>query len=72
MTDAALRAALSRDCLAASVAIGLVIEGLRQRIEPSALADTEYADLHRAFAANHRAAARLARVAAVLRQGGKP
>jgi hypothetical protein len=71
MTNAEIRADLSQSMLGASISLGLLVDGLRGRIEPAAFAGIEIVDLHRAFAAVHDAAEQLGRVALSIREQGR-
>jgi hypothetical protein len=46
MTNSEIRADVAQGLLGASIALGLIIDGLRGRVEPDALSDGEHAALH--------------------------
>ena len=69
MTNQEIRNDLARSLLGASIAVGLMTEAIRQRVEPSIFSAKENALLHEAFAQVHRIGEALARCGAVIREG---
>jgi len=71
MTNAEISADLSQSVLGASIALGLLVDGLQGRIEPAAFTDAEMSELHRVFAAVFSTGEQMARFALEIR-GQRP
>jgi hypothetical protein len=67
MTDGELRRKFSTDLLAASIGLGLMLEGLQGRLEPSVLSDRERAAFHDAVGDLSTAGEKMAALALELR-----
>ena len=71
MTDDELRRRLGQQVYGTSVALGLLVEGLRGQVEPRTLTDDEHAMLNKTVDLIHRAGAALGNFAVWLREHEK-
>ena len=69
MTDEEIRANLAQAMLGASIALGLMIDGLRGRVEPKSLSIEENVMLHKVLHSVHKAGEALAAMGGAVRGG---
>lgn len=68
MTNQEIRSDFARSLLGASIALGLLVDGLRGRIEPDVFSDGEHVTLNRVLATTHKAGEAFARLGKIIRE----
>ena len=69
MTHQEIRADVAQGLLGASITLGLMVDGLRARVEPGAFSGDEHATLHRALDLTRKAGKALALLSGTIRGG---